>query len=235
MTAEGSPFSLITRLQIAAMPDYLIALVFLALWLEPGYFGVAGYDYLSKLYRVEALAVLSTFFISGSLWARHKRPKPKSMLARFIARGLPAGLILAVAGAFILSAAMQQPPSMVAAYIGLAFNRAMLVFLWPDAPDEKKRVVLTTIVVSIVLFFGCFLAAALLLPHLPDWGLTGETGMGLESTSRFQLESGPREDRPKLLAAFGVFYFGLQALLQSWAGFWNRVANGTSRLKLWRW
>ncbi len=59
MTTEGSPFSLITRLQIATMPDYLIALVFLALWLEPGYFGVAGYDYLSRLYRMEALGACS--------------------------------------------------------------------------------------------------------------------------------------------------------------------------------
>lgn len=231
----ATPRAPVAGLQIAATPDLLIALVFLALWLKPGYFGVSGYDYLCGVYRVEALAVIFMFAVFGGLQESQQEAKPNSMLERLLARGLPAGLLLVVAVPMIVAAATRQPLSMVVGYALFAANRTMLVFFWLDQPNERKRVVLTNSVISIMLFLGCFFAAAVLLPHVPDWGLDPATGLALETPSRFQLDSGPKPERPKLLAMFGVAYFCLQALLQSWVGFWNRVADGSSRLKLWRW
>jgi hypothetical protein len=191
----GVPSSPVLRGLAAAIPDFCIALFFLAAWLEPFRFGAGVIHALLLTMILEFIIVHSSGFM-GVVSLTSGRPSRK-LLSLF---GL--GLLYTLfVGAFCLSEGVLWP---LISFWALTANR-MLVLLNPRPEDTPALYLGASWAMSVVFYIGaCILT---LMAPVPEFGLAGY------SPGDFGLSGGGTWiEEPHRVVAFGVVYFTLQGI-----------------------
>lgn len=192
----GVPSSPFLRGLAAAIPDFCIALFFLAAWFEPFRFGPGVIHALLLTMILEFIIVHSSGFMGVVSFSKGR--SSKKLLSLF---GL--GLLYTIfVGAFCLTEGVLWP---LISFWALTVNR-MLVVLLNRGPEDSPGLYLGASWGMSVVFYlgGCFLTLLAPVPELglapyepADFGLTG---------------SGEWIEGPHRVVAFGVVYFTLQGL-----------------------
>lgn len=178
---------------ISAAPDLLMALTFLATWIDPTALGNHMINYLVLIMLMEFITIHSSAFFGAVLISNVSKGKKVFSLL-----GLGAFYTMFVA-AFSLSSGEWWP---IVAFWGLIFNRLMSVVLG-KSPDGKQQVsIMAMWVIGTICYLGGVFITA--LAPVPELGVTYEYVQSLHIA-----EHGLWFDEPHRLIAFGFLYFTL--------------------------
>jgi hypothetical protein len=197
---------------VSALPDLVMALMFLATWIEPTALGRNMIQYLVLVMLMEFIIIHSSAFFGAALLST--LPKLKKTLAVL---GLGAFYTLFVAG-FSLAEGEWWP---IVAFWGLVFNRLMSVLLGRSIEGKEKVSMMAMWVIGTVCYLGgVFLT--ILLP-VPELGITPEFAAALPMHG-----GGLWFDEPHRLVAFGFIYFTAIGLIEIKLDAWSKSFS-TSR------
>lgn len=195
---------------LAALPDFAIAGLALATWINPQWLGEDKVQWFLGLMLLEFIVIHSSAFLG--VVALSDKPRSKRFLA---ALGLSAFYTLLAAG-FSLGLESWWP---LAAFWALTANR-LLGILIGQAPDGEETALMAAGWGAGAVFYVLG-AVATVVPPIPRFGIRPEMVGDLAADS-----GGLWVDQPHRVVAFAVLYFTCAGLFNLFAHRWLKADEG---------
>ena len=201
---------------LSALPDVVMAALFLLVWSDPMRLGAPWVKYLMLVMLVEFVLVHATAFLGhvtlsgGSMWKR-----------TLGVLGFSAFYMIFI-GAFVAAFKAMWP---VYAFLGLMASHLGVVWLGAANTEEAKA----RAGLSWGISAGCYLVAVLgttFIP-MPSLGVTAEVVAAADLSGK-----GLWVEQPWRVLAAGVFCFGAKAWFKSQSWKWTPTLSGKGVVKL---